>query len=340
MSSVHLQLLLSTGLGLAAAPALAQNTAGPDTDLTCAEEVEAFLDNVRGDDAYPRIAATFERYEARLRDAAIGDEAGCFVVLGEAQRYLVGEDVEVLGASDQASLERIERVSVALGNSQQDVVRSLDGAVADGATVTRRTIEIAPVDQDTIVPGSEMIDVAPANPDSGADDVVATAPDVATIPDAADRPDAVVLDTPSDIPTASSEATASSTAATDVTAGVEVLAVREVEFGFDSADVTAAARTDVLEEVAALATENTDATVLLTGYASPMGDADYNRRLSERRVQAVAEALGELGVAPDAIRTRARGEQDLEVPASEDELSEENRRVEIRIETSSAPERG
>lgn len=340
MSSVHLQLLLSTGLVLAAAPALAQSSDRPDTDLTCAEEVEAFLDNVRGDDVYPRITATFERYETRLRDAVVGDEAGCFVVLGEAQRYLVDENVEVPSASDRASLERIERVSVALGNSQQDVVRSPDSAAADGATVTRRTIEIAPVDQDTIVPESEMVDVAPANPDSGADDVVVTAPDVATVPDVAERPDAAALDTPTDIPTVSSDAAASGAPATDVTAGVEVLAVREVEFGFDSADVTAAARTDVLEEVAALATENTDATVLLTGYASPMGDADYNRRLSERRVQAVAEALGELGVAPDAIRTRARGEQDLEVPASEDELSEENRRVEIRIETGNVPERG
>ena len=109
------------------------------------------------------------------------------------------------------------------------------------------------------------------------------------------------------------------------------MAVLEVEFGFDSAVVSQDARDDVLAEVVELVAASPDAVVFLTGYASPIGDAAYNRGLAERRVEAVAAALRELGVADDNIRVESAGEQNEEVAAGENERSEENRRVEIRV---------
>ena len=119
----------------------------------------------------------------------------------------------------------------------------------------------------------------------------------------------------------------------DIAALVEIdaVAVREVEFGFDSATVTPDARQDVLRDVARLVERSEDAVVLLTGYASPVGDAEYNRQLAERRVQAVASVLRGLDVPPEVIRTRSLGELNQEVAASESRRSEENRRVEIRV---------
>ena len=116
-----------------------------------------------------------------------------------------------------------------------------------------------------------------------------------------------------------------------VLAALSPISVLEVEFGFDEDVVSDEARDDVLAEVADLVETGDDVRVLLTGYASPIGDEGYNRELSERRVEAVAAALEELGVPGDIIRTRSLGERNEEVPASEDERSEENRRVEIRV---------
>ncbi|MBL8329722.1 MAG: OmpA family protein, partial [Rubrivivax sp.] len=82
--------------------------------------------------------------------------------------------------------------------------------------------------------------------------------------------------------------------------------------------------------------------IRLTGHADRLnstGQADYNQRLSERRVQTVKELLVRLGVDERLIRTAARGD---EVPVeacaerqgSQPELQEcllPNRRVEVEV---------
>jgi outer membrane protein OmpA-like peptidoglycan-associated protein len=106
--------------------------------------------------------------------------------------------------------------------------------------------------------------------------------------------------------------------------------VRDVEFGFDAAQVDEDARATLREIVEAL--ENApDPTILLTGYTSAVGDPEYNAELAERRVEAVASALADLGVPEDAVRTRALGEENPEGEADPDERAQENRRVEIRV---------
>lgn len=310
MSLMRLQLLLSATLAMSAHSALAQGADGEDANLDCPAEVAAFLAAVRADDAYPQIAQTFADREARLDAAMRADGADCLIVLRDAQRSLVDANVVVAGASDAAAVERVTRL--------------IDGgSPTDGGTApTMRTVEIAPSTPPTQdAPEMRVIEVEPTAPN--ADGGVAAVPDAAA-PREAGQPTNV----------------ATTAAASDDGGGVEALAVREVEFGFDSAAVPDDARTGVLAEVAAAVEANAEASVLLTGYASPIGNAEYNLRLSERRVAAVAAMLKEMGVPEAAIRTRARGEQDPEVPAGEDELSEENRRVEIQVVPGGVPDRG
>ena len=116
-------------------------------------------------------------------------------------------------------------------------------------------------------------------------------------------------------------------------AAVEAMLVAEVEFEFDSADITAEERDDVLADIVDKVSAADDAVILLTGFASPIGDESYNLQLSERRVEAVEEALIAMGIAADKIRSRSLGEDDPEVTAGaiEETRSEENRRVEIRV---------
>lgn len=117
----------------------------------------------------------------------------------------------------------------------------------------------------------------------------------------------------------------------EAVAAFEAFAVREVEFAFDSATVPLEEVAAVLDEVASLVEEEPDSAVLLTGYASPIGSRAYNRQLSEARVEAVRDALVDLGVPQPLIRTRSLGERNTEVPAGENERSPANRRVEIRV---------
>lgn len=63
-----------------------------------------------------------------------------------------------------------------------------------------------------------------------------------------------------------------------------------------------------LGELAASVSAREGLTIHLEGFSDPRGDADYNLRLSERRVDAVKQALVEQGAAAGRIRTVAHGE--------------------------------
>lgn len=322
MSSMRLRLLLSVTIIGSVHPALAQTA-----DVDCPAEIAAFLATVRADQAYSRIAPTFGETEAGLDAAMRTDGADCLVMLRDAQRSLVDAGVVVTGASDDASVERVALL--------------IDGGSATEVKPTLRTVEVVPQSDETM-DTSEMAVVAvePAAP--GTDDTdapdVAAAPDVTAVPEVNAVPDVSVA--PTDVPSAESRPVPPLETATSTDAGTQDVMTREVEFGFDSADVPDDARSDVLSEVAGLVGSNPGTAVLLTGHASPIGDADYNLRLSERRVTAVAAALQALGVPEAAISMQAQGEESPEVPAAEDELSEENRRVEIRVVVDGTPDRG
>ncbi len=114
-------------------------------------------------------------------------------------------------------------------------------------------------------------------------------------------------------------------------AATDVLKLEEIEFPFDSDRLSQAARTNIRDAVTAMEPGHT---AVLVGYASPVGSSDYNQALSERRVDAVRQAMLEMGASPDRIISRAAGENESENEVVEDgsvPRTEENRRVEIRI---------
>jgi OmpA-OmpF porin, OOP family len=67
----------------------------------------------------------------------------------------------------------------------------------------------------------------------------------------------------------------------------------------------------------------------VTGYTDTSGSPSYNQRLSERRANAVANALAALGVARSDMAVIGRGENDLRVPTADGVREPQNRRVEI-----------
>ena len=67
----------------------------------------------------------------------------------------------------------------------------------------------------------------------------------------------------------------------------------------------------------------------VTGYTDLSGSAGYNQRLSERRANAVANALAALGVARSDMVVTGRGMNDPRVPTAPGVREPQNRRVEI-----------
>jgi outer membrane protein OmpA-like peptidoglycan-associated protein len=69
--------------------------------------------------------------------------------------------------------------------------------------------------------------------------------------------------------------------------------------------------------------------IRVIGYADTAGPAELNRRLSQERAQAVADALAAQGVPRDAIDVEWHGEDQLPVPTADGVAEPQNRRVRI-----------
>lgn len=103
----------------------------------------------------------------------------------------------------------------------------------------------------------------------------------------------------------------------------------EVLFDFDSAVLRDEAKAR-LDEIAELLKANPEVRVYVDGHADTVGPKAYNRRLSLRRAQAVADDLAARGVAPERMEVRGFGEERLAVPTPDETPEPRNRRVEIR----------
>ena len=103
-----------------------------------------------------------------------------------------------------------------------------------------------------------------------------------------------------------------------------------VSFAHDSAAVPQRYFDDIAE-VATFMKENTDATVVLEGHASAVGDAEYNMTLSKKRADDVADELIKDGISEDRISTVGYGEERLKNEANTLEAHAENRRVEAKV---------
>lgn len=107
-----------------------------------------------------------------------------------------------------------------------------------------------------------------------------------------------------------------------------------IHFAFDDATVNPEAH-EALDKFASVVQEHYRGShVTVEGFADPAGSEAYNRRLSERRAEAVEDYLLQRGLADDLLRTVGYGETRQVVPgaAASTPGAELNRRVVFVIE--------
>jgi peptidoglycan-associated lipoprotein len=106
----------------------------------------------------------------------------------------------------------------------------------------------------------------------------------------------------------------------------------DILFDFDKSDIRAN-ETSKVADVAAYLQKNPSTTVGIDGYADPRGTNEYNQALSERRVNAIRDALMKVGVSRDKIQTGAFGEMRLKCQEATEACWQSDRRVEVLIGT-------
>jgi OOP family OmpA-OmpF porin len=105
-----------------------------------------------------------------------------------------------------------------------------------------------------------------------------------------------------------------------------------VTFPHDSAQVGQRYFDDIAS-VSEFLKEHEDTTVLLEGHASAVGNANYNKMLSKKRADDVAQELIKDGIAENRITTVGLGEERLKNTANTKEAHAENRRVEAHVKS-------
>lgn len=73
------------------------------------------------------------------------------------------------------------------------------------------------------------------------------------------------------------------------------------------------------------------AEIQIVGHTDTVASIAYNEKLSERRAQKVRQALIELGVSDEIIKTSGMGESELLVETADNTPEPKNRRVEIKV---------
>uniref|UniRef100_UPI003562B4F5 OmpA family protein n=1 Tax=Marinobacter sp. TaxID=50741 RepID=UPI003562B4F5 len=109
-----------------------------------------------------------------------------------------------------------------------------------------------------------------------------------------------------------------------------VLTLGDVLFDLNRAELKSSGE-DTVERLAEFMSEYEERRVRVEGYTDSTGEASYNQGLSERRAEAVRDALMDMGISRDRIETRGFGE---EYPVASNDSSagrQQNRRVEIVI---------
>lgn len=114
------------------------------------------------------------------------------------------------------------------------------------------------------------------------------------------------------------------------TAMARVLQTRQIRFRLASAELDPSS-VPLLDELQGLARRCPQARLQVDGHTDAQGDAAANLRLSQRRAQAVVDALVKRGVAAGRLQARGHGEDRLLDPGSTPEAHERNRRIEFHL---------
>jgi outer membrane protein OmpA-like peptidoglycan-associated protein len=114
-----------------------------------------------------------------------------------------------------------------------------------------------------------------------------------------------------------------------------IVTIGDVLFATNQATLTPNGMS-TLRKLADVMTQNPNRTVLVEGFTDSTGSSSYNQELSQRRAEAVASALGSMGVSRDRIAMKAYGEA-FPVAANDTASNRQlNRRVEIVLSNENA----
>ncbi len=101
-------------------------------------------------------------------------------------------------------------------------------------------------------------------------------------------------------------------------------------FAVNSATLLPGADTE-LQRVAKVLREYPETNIQIAGYTDSSGSEEYNQRLSERRAEAVKNALMGMGVSASRLTTIGYGESRPVASNATESGRQQNRRVEVRI---------
>jgi outer membrane protein OmpA-like peptidoglycan-associated protein len=110
---------------------------------------------------------------------------------------------------------------------------------------------------------------------------------------------------------------------------------RDFQFDFDMSAIRSN-ETSHVSDIAAYMKQNPTARVGIDGHTDPRGTDAFNQGLSERRVNAIRDALVTAGVSDNKIHTGAFGESQLKCNESTEACWQLDRRVEVLIGTDTA----
>ena len=110
----------------------------------------------------------------------------------------------------------------------------------------------------------------------------------------------------------------------------------DVLFDFDKASLKANSR-DSITTLANYLIKNPDRKVIVEGYTDSKGSAAYNQGLSERRANAVKNALVRAGVEPSRIVAQGYGKEYPVASNATNSGRAQNRRVEVTISNDNQP---
>ena len=116
---------------------------------------------------------------------------------------------------------------------------------------------------------------------------------------------------------------------------LKVTVRNEVLFDFNSAGLRTASR-ESLREMAEVFQKYPNTTISVQGHTDSIGSAAYNKRLSNRRADSVANYLENLGVRSARVETIGYGESQPRATNRTAEGRQLNRRVEIKIRANEA----
>ena len=107
-------------------------------------------------------------------------------------------------------------------------------------------------------------------------------------------------------------------------------AFKDFRFDFDKSDVRANEETKI-GEIVTYMEQNPSAQIGIDGHTDPRGTDRYNQALSERRVNAIRDALVKAGGPSDRIHTGAYGEQRPKCGEATEACWQRDRRVEVLV---------